>query len=142
MPSLSAFSADMEATLERGFQQGMRDIYALAVRKSSGPFSSSALATMDHPYARRHGSPALDPSTINVQSGAFRASWKGAVTFVGLTVMRAEIVNDDPKADLLERGTRTMFARPIREEIEAQSEAIFTAAIEDAINGTLSQTYS
>jgi hypothetical protein len=141
MPSVSSLSRDVEASLVRGFAQGMRETYDLAIQKSSGPFSLAALASMDHPYARRHGSPGLDPSTINVQTGTFRRRWRASLVSSG-SVMRFEIVNDDPKAVYLIHGTPTMFARPIDQAIEERAGPIVEAAIERDLARTLSQTYS
>ncbi len=84
-----------------------------AIKRSSGPYSMADLRKRDHPYAKRHGSPKLDPSRINVQSGAFRESWYAVRTPKG----RA-IINENKVADYLVLGTETMFARPIDKAIE------------------------
>lgn len=87
----------------------------IAREQSSGPYSSAQLAAMDHPYATRHGSPMLDPSMINEQSGAFRAHWQAVRYGMG-----AQIFNDAFYAKWLEEGTPTMFARPAGLVIEGR----------------------
>lgn len=90
----------------------------LARERSSGPFSSARLASMDYPFAKRHGAPLLDPSIVNSQSGHFRAKWHAVRLGMG-----AQIVNDAQYADWLKHGTEYAFARPIDEAIESDLSA-------------------
>jgi hypothetical protein len=89
-----------------------------AKKLSSGPFSMVELAKKDHPYARRHGSPRLDPSVINVQSGVFRQSWFTSLPTMAQSKVSARLVNDSEVADFLQYGTRKMFARPIGDRLQ------------------------
>lgn len=84
-----------------------------AVALSSGTVSSADLARMDHPFAKRHGSPQTNLLPINAQSGEFRNSWvTHGPSERGGTVV-ASLENVSPHADFLEGGTRFMFARPL-----------------------------
>lgn len=94
-------------------EETREDLHRTAYRWSSGPFSTKQLRRMDHPYARRHGSPRLSPRRINVQSGRFRSSWQSTVRENGAG-QRVELQNTDPKAEkYLQPGTPRMFARGI-----------------------------
>jgi len=106
------------AAIESGFQY--------AKRESSGPFSLDALARMDHPYAKRHGSPQLDPGRINIQSGDFYHDWNNSKPMAGDSKISGRIYNLNRVADFLKYGTRFMFARPIEDRVEVFLE---TAAI-------------
>lgn len=89
-----------------------------AMEWSSGPFSLAQLAKMDHPYAKRHGTPRLEAGIINTQTGAFKSDWATSLpTYDGSTVS-ARLYNDNEKADFLQFGTPTMFARPIGKRLE------------------------
>lgn len=62
----------------------VEDAYGKALDLSSGPISAALLRQMDHPYARRHGTPLRDPTVINRQTGAFYAGWERIATQVGV----------------------------------------------------------
>lgn len=103
--------------IEEAAYEGLR----IALRKSSGGLSYTMQRAMDHPYARRHGRPRADASTINAHTGAFRSAWRirsGARVFHGM-----QIINDSFAADFLQYGTKTMFERPIKEAVEQELEA-------------------
>lgn len=91
---------------------------ALKVAKdlSSGPYKQRTLTRMGHPYARRNPFRigADYPARINVQTGAFRSSWK-TDTRVNLKSISVRVRNTDPKARkwLTERGTGRMVGRPV-----------------------------
>ena len=89
---------------------------------SSGPYSLQKLADMDHPYAKRHGTPQLDPSIINLQTGRFRSSWatEAVIWTGGYSVAR--LINDNPVADKLRLGTQFMFARPVDVRVATETE--------------------
>ena len=89
------------------------ELRGLAVGRSSGPYSSGDLATLGHPYSRRHSSPLLPPEIINVQTGDFRRGWR--VAKLGYS---ASVFNEDPKGTYLELGDEKMIARPIWDGIE------------------------
>jgi hypothetical protein len=121
---------DLELALMDGFNQAMKDAYRQARLKSAGTYSLADLADMDHPYAKRHGTPLLDPSTINIQSGRFISSWKQMpITSSGGAIVGI-IVNESVEADYLKDGTRYMFKRPIDVEVEAY----LAQAIDDRVN--------
>jgi len=108
------FRRDLKWGVDRAIESGLEE----ARRRSSGRYSLAELARMDHPYARRHGSPRLDASTINVQSGVFRSAWRSDDPRAGEAPIAGRIFNDSAVADYLDNGTRTMFARPIGTAVE------------------------
>lgn len=93
-------------------KKSVKQAWMLAVSYSVGPFSQSELTKMGHPYARRHGSPRLDPNILNIQTGKFAASWRFEEPTESGDAIVAHLYNIDEKAGrFLERGTRYMFAR-------------------------------
>ena len=104
--------AELDAATMRAARQGMTH----AKKLSSGPFGARSLAEIDAPYAVRHGAPKLPPEVINARSGVFREHWTAtrAPSADGTVLIK----NTDPKAKFLERGTPTMFARPIDVPVE------------------------
>lgn len=105
---------------EAGFVLGdiAGEVLKTAQQESFGPFSLAALARADHPYARRNAGKntgLYPPGRINRQTGAFLADWKVEKTDAGYAV-----VNANPVADFLEKGTKYMVARPIKERVETQ----------------------
>ena len=108
------FARDLRWDVDRAIDDGLEE----ARRRSSGRYSLTDLARMDHPYARRHGSPRLDPSVINSQSGVFRSAWRGDNPMATDGAVSGRIFNDSAVADYLDKGTRTMFARPIGAAVE------------------------
>ncbi len=79
---------------------------------SSGPYSTSRLAQMGHPY-RIGGTPPADPAVINVQTGGFRAAWIVRPPRRSANGLSTRIVNTAPYAVFLLSGTEKMIARPI-----------------------------
>lgn len=94
------------------------DALDFARKLSSGPFSSSQLSAMGHPY-RRGGYPPAPSFIINKQTGQFYRGWRveGPRTVSG--TLSTTLVNDAPHAKLLERGTRRMIPRPIFQVVRA-----------------------
>lgn len=88
-------------------------LLAAVVVRSSGPYSLAELRRKDHPYAKRHGSPLLDPGRVNAQTGKFRASWGSR----SLGALHKQVVNTDPVSEYLVtkdgRGTKYMFHRGV-----------------------------
>ncbi len=109
MNVLSELVQDLRSAKVKTEMEVAQDVLAEALRLSSGTLSYADLARMDHPYARRHGSPRMDPSVINAHTELFKQSWRirreadGSLT----------IYNDAPYATFLMTGTRTMFRRPV-----------------------------
>ena len=107
-----------------------------SVRKwSSGTATTAQLRREDHPYARRHGRPRRNPALINVQSGVFLRGWQleGPRLEQGAATLSA--VNETPYARYLEHGTRTMFARPLVERVEAELKPLLEAALARELRG-------
>jgi hypothetical protein len=53
-----------------------RELLQRCIEHSSGSFSAADLRALDHPYARRHPLPLLDPDEVNVESGEFQHAWR------------------------------------------------------------------
>lgn len=79
--------------------------------------SSTTFSLKDRPFARRHGTPLRDPSIIGRRNGLFLSSWW--IDRMGKEIDGGgALINDAPQADFLDKGTKFMFARPIRSNIE------------------------
>ncbi len=72
---------------------------------TSGPWKTSDLVRMDHPYAKRHGAilGSVHPFWINKQTGELEDSWR--------VVTVNQLANATPYASYLYTGTRYMFGR-------------------------------
>lgn len=105
-----------------------------ALRLSSGRISSERLAKpvelggYNHPYGlgpeNRQGPrgpiPYRDPAKINRQTGVFYSSWKIKEPKVLKTMIKSQIYNDAPQADILHLGKpgyRGFIPRPIIQRI-------------------------
>jgi len=91
-----------------------------ARKLSSGAVSYQVMRRMDHPYARRHAGPKLNPAIINAHRGRFRAAWKRTMRVTpgrkggeGITL---KLFNDSDVARYM-AGTKKMVHRPIIREI-------------------------
>lgn len=108
---------------------------------SSGRYSLSRLAEMDHPYARRHGVARLDPATINVQTGRFLRGWREGAIMMTRRGAKGRVFNQTDRARWM-FGTRLMVERPVWLPIEAAvdrylgSDAV-EAIVADAIRKAL-----
>src|SRR5438105_148810 len=80
-------------------------------RLSSGPYRTSQLRQMGHPYSRRRPRPPALPAIINVQTGRFRAGWRIRARLSG-SRLTLDVENVSPEAKFLLHGTRWMIARP------------------------------
>ena len=125
------------------------DLLETAERHSGGGLTARDLAQLDHPFARRHGSPLLDPGEINRRSGRFQAGWTPIPPFREDGGSTVGIYNaDEPVASYLQQrqdaeigdydegagvSRSTMFARPvdvkILEEVAPRHEARIEAAL-------------
>ena len=88
--------------------------------RSRGGLSPADLRRLDHPYARRHGSPLLDPSVVNRDRGDFEEGW--TATELDPDGYSEVVFNSDPKAEYLaqedpEPTSTTMFQRPIADVV-------------------------
>lgn len=112
------------------------DLLRACIAHSSGTHTAAALRALDHPYARRHGAPQLDPDEVNVEGGEFRQGWRlsGPEPIPGGT--RTTVLNLDPKARFFVHGTTTMFARHPHEkaarEVAPRRRARLRKALRDA----------
>jgi hypothetical protein len=125
-----SFAAAFDGSIWSALEATMEDVASEADRHSSGPHSLVELAAMDYPYARRHGRALLDPSTINVQSGEFRAAWSAPQVMRFGQDLSARLVNDADVANWLRDGTRYMVPRPIGDYLESYAEKELERRIE------------
>lgn len=122
----------LQAKAEQAVKKTLEDLKAEAVAATSGSLSPADLRRLDHPYARRHGVPGLDPDTLNVGTGALRASWQTEGPLYEGGVLTGRLFNTDPKAgDWLEPGTRTMFPRAPHEKAAAKVEPDLLRRLEE-----------
>lgn len=111
---------ELQELLIEAMNLAIADTFEMALQMSSGNVTPYELRHEGSPYARRHGQPLLDPAIINEQSGLFKSSWRAElVTVVKSLSVDGSITNDAPYADLLVKGTKFMFARPIDKALEA-----------------------
>jgi hypothetical protein len=112
------------------------DTLSVAERLSSGQVSTRQLRRAGHPYARRHGTPLLNPAIINDQGGPFARSWLLRDPQSENGEETTAIVNTDPVGDYLASGTKVMFARPLPDavvkEVKPRREERVRRAIEKA----------
>lgn len=141
MANIATFADDLAAALVRGMARGQQAVKTTAMQESSGPYSQAELTQMDHPYARRHGSPQLPPEIINVQTGQFRADWKVEPVMLNRNEIVARTINENHVADFLQFGTKHMFARPIQPEVEKIAEPLIVREIEKELTRFFKQTY-
>lgn len=129
MNVLTELVDDLKALKGKTQDEVAREVLAEAIRLSSGTLSYADLARMDHPYAKRHGTPRLDPSMINTHTDQFRQSWKtrhesdGSIT----------IYNDAPYAQFLMTGTPTMFRRPVDDVLRDMIPAIIEQRLRERL---------
>lgn len=129
--SAQDFDADFRSAEERTLD----DLYGVAVELSSGTLTPKDLRRMDHPYAKRHGAPKLNPGIINAQSGDFRGAWEREEPKADGDGLTSALYNTDPKAEKwLQPGTKFMVARPIDAAIEERVAPRREARIEHALD--------
>src|SRR5687767_8834007 len=68
----------LEENVEFAERLNTEMVRAEVVRLSSGPLKLKVMRrkAWDHPYAKRHSRPRLEPDITNVQSGDFREDWE------------------------------------------------------------------
>lgn len=126
---------EFEQDVLRAERVTVDDLLETAQQFSSGTLKPKDLRRMDHPYAKRHGAPKLNPAVINAQTGEFRGAWQTDPVSSGADGLESALYNTDPKAEKwLEPGTKKMFARPIDELIESRVAPRREARIEVALN--------
>jgi hypothetical protein len=105
--------------------------------KKAQDYSSAPPLTAEErkqaPFATKHGAPQMDPSAIHLgtgeTAGRFAAGWQGYVEDGEIL----HVWNDTPEAEYLQKGTETMFARPVQERIEAEIGAEYERRLSDVI---------
>lgn len=141
-PFLEGVTAGVEGALRETLEWGEEQAMGRALELSSGPYSSAALRKMGYPFAvERHPSPLLDPTVINVQSGVFLGGWQPVGVHGEGAGLVAGARNDSPEAEVLRRGTRYMFERPLEQrvlnELEGPIQAHLERVVESEIGGTI-----
>lgn len=135
----------VDDAVEHGFERVLDRGLILARKQTSGRRSLAELRRLDRPYARRHGSPLLDPALVNMQSGEllsrwFTTTWGSPIPGIALGpgARTGAIINDAPVTQHLE-GTRVMFRRPVAEAVEKKLERDADAIIALAVTRVLSR---
>ncbi len=104
---------------------------------SQGSLSSVMLRRMGRPYRTRGGSLVpVNPEIINIQSARFFHAWKSHMWMSGGNI-GMQIINDAPYAGYLDKGTRNMIHRPIREAVVRKFERPFRRAMVNAVRRAL-----
>lgn len=109
-------------------QVTVKEALTNAGKLSSGPNSAAQLKAAGHPYSRQRPNPAYDAAIINVQSGRFRAAWRGTGPKAIGGIVTSHIVNASPEAKYM-TGTKRMVARPVADAIRASVAASRTARL-------------
>lgn len=144
-----AFAADLERradALPEALSDALSATAEDAVRRaqwwSSGSLQARDLRRLDHPYARRHGSPRLNPDFVNQRSGVFLESWRSSDPEENEQGdLSAAVFNIDPKAPYLEQPdggpNSLMFARRPHEQVAAEVEPRFEQRVAQALTRVL-----
>lgn len=114
---------DIGREARRIVQDTLQEAKDLAEEATAGEYSQRELEQMDHPYARRHRRPLLDPDIINIDSGGVHEGWRVRGPHVQANLISGQLVNVDPKfEEYLAPGTVTMVERDplakVAEDIE------------------------
>lgn len=127
----------LAANIEAAEDESLDDMYDEAIELSSGTLSVKEKRDLDYPYAKRHGGARIpgDPAIINVVDDTFRSRWRKIAKLVTGGMYRA-LINDDPKAQFLVKGTRAMMDRPIEERIIERTQFDRVRRIYQAIRRT------
>jgi hypothetical protein len=113
---IERFNRRLEQELKRAEERSIEDARKIARQLSSGTFSTEKLAEMGHPYAKRDPRPPAHPAVVNRQTGEFKENWHTDKQGWQGDTLKNSLINDDPKADLMETH-RWMIFRPIRQRI-------------------------
>lgn len=134
---LAARGSLLRLEVERATQRAIDRVKEAAEARSSGTLTPAGLQALDHPYARRHGSPRRDPDTVNRQTGAFADAWEAVGPQRVADGFAGAVFNTDDKAALLEAGTGVMFPRHPHEaalaDVEQELEGMFADALSRAL---------
>lgn len=97
-------------------------------------YSLRELAKMGHPFSRVHGGGGFNPALVSRQSGDFFEGFKTRPPTTKNGVTSIALINDDPKAEWLRKGTGTMVARPYMREISKGLDKKFLEVLLSALN--------
>jgi len=122
-------------------QETLDDLQETAQDLSSGPRSAAELARLDHPYARRHPGPQLDPTEINIQHGDFVSAWEQSGPEPHGTGIGGQVRNTAPYArylydeesDHADGGTDRMWGRPVHHRAEDEVRPRFERRVQEAL---------
>lgn len=131
--AIRALDREIDARIDMALAAGLGKAKDAAVEMSSGPYSTARLRKMDHPYARRHGSPNLPAEIINAQSGMFRSRWQAQILSSSFGSAVGRISNDSPVAEFLVKGNDKMFARPIDQAAADKTEFHVCEQLSEAV---------
>ena len=109
----------------------------IAKQYSQGTLNRIVLAQLGHPYGRRSGLSPVNAEVINKQTGRFLASWFWRLTPSGNSSIALQIVNNAPYAKFLDKGTKRMIERPIRQVIVKKLTRPFRKAVQTAMRRAL-----
>ena len=132
---LKKFSQRVEKGIIKANGQTAKVGLKEAIKQSSGRKTAAQMRKADHPYAKRHGQPLWDPSTINVGKGSFKRDWH--VQDGGNLRNGIAIVNYNPVAKFLADGTKKMFARPLEAKVILAMSKVSQSNLDKAVNSAM-----
>ena len=109
---------------------------------SRGTLSPGDLRRLDHPYARRHGSPLRNPAILNQKSGETARSWHTSPVSETSEGTQGSVVNRSPAAKWIKsggKGSSKMVERPIVEHVKSRIRAEREARLASAIKSVLKE---
>ena len=127
MMSFIGTPAQMEARWKQRASQFKSGLYTcesalkkttldMAIRLSNGTYTYYDLASMDYPYAKRHGTALLPPYKLNAHDGTVLRGWKYSYASRSLSNFSTKLSNTSPWMVYLlddDRSTSRMVQRPI-----------------------------
>lgn len=127
----------LKANLRQAERENLRDGKRIARKYSTGSISSAELRQLGHPYATRAPQFVQHPAIINRQSGTFFGAWSTHLGSWQSGGMVSVIRNSAPYAGYLDRGTRYMIERPIRDFVQRDLKQIRKARLQKAVADAL-----
>lgn len=128
------YADDLERLLDKAFRKAKKRIDKRTETRlkywSSGSFSLQLLRRMDHPYAKRHGSPRLHLGIINVHLGRVKEGWKSDFDGINFNIRNTSHIWNE----YLQFGTSKMFSRKaILDMVEDEMREVAEAILEQEI---------